>query len=200
MSKVFAQIEEIVPTLNGWCSVEKATALAAAVFALRPRVCVEIGVLAGRSLIPVALALRELGCGCVIGIDPWDAHASIQGQTGKDLDFWKQQSIHDSTYVELQSRISNLGLGSVTRIVRLTSDGAQVPPTIDLLHLDGNHSDQAVKDVQRFGPAVRVGGLLFADDLNWTGGGVLRAVAKLKTMGFIELYRLDTGAMFQRVS
>jgi hypothetical protein len=47
---------------------------------------------------------------------------------------------------------------------------------------------------------VRVGGLLFADDLNWTGGGVLRAVAKLKTMGFIELYRLDTGAMFQRVS
>ena len=40
------------------------------VLALRPAVVVEIGVWRGSSLLPMALALKELGRGQIVGVDP----------------------------------------------------------------------------------------------------------------------------------
>ncbi len=47
-SHLFAQIEELVPKLDGWCVPEKACDFAAIILALRPALSVEVGVWGGR--------------------------------------------------------------------------------------------------------------------------------------------------------
>ena len=200
--KLFADIESVIADrvrYPGWCELPKAVTLVSAIMALRPAVTVEIGVFGGSSLIPMALAHREIGIGTVIGIDPWSSVAASEGYTGDHLIWWGKTVDLEKVYQEFMQRIAELQLTNCVQIVRSTSDAFTPPQTIDLLHIDGQHSDQAVRDVERYASRVRVGGMVFSDDINWVGGGVLRSVAKLKTMGFRELYRAGTGGMFQRI-
>lgn len=202
MTNLFTQIDSVLASLEGWgwCSREKAYHLAASVLTLRPKVVVEVGVFGGRSLFPMALACQAVGYGKVIGIDPWVAVASVQGQVNAaDRDFWDKCD-HEKVYLKFLSVRQQFGLEGVIDVQRMISDYYEPPPVIDLWHCDGNHSIQALRDVQRFAPNVRIGGLVFADDLNWSGGGVMEAYKFLLSTGFSELYRLDTGAMLQRVS
>jgi hypothetical protein len=76
-----------------------------------------------------------------------------------------------------------------------------VPPSeCQLLHVDGNHSAQAIKDVERFGAVVTVGGVMILDDLDWSGGAVRTAWSRAKEMGFEDIGPLGTGVMMQRRS
>jgi hypothetical protein len=199
LKNLFTQIEEMTPRLHGWCSVPKAQILASAVIALRPKICVEIGVWGGRSLFPMALAMKELGRGAVIGIDPWQAEASVVGQVNEaDRKYWGHQPNHDLVYADFMGRIEPLGLTNILRVLRKKSDEVEPPEEIGILHIDGNHSDQAVKDVERFATKCPVGALCFMDDIGWSGGGVQRAVARLEAMGWRFLYNVDTSAVYQR--
>lgn len=205
MSNLFQRISELLPALHGWCSESKAHTLAAAVLALRPETTVEIGIYGGRSFLPMALAHKEIGRGMIIGIDPWHPHESAKGQINEsDHKFWSenlppgQHASHDRVMNHFLQKLHELGVQNCVNIIRLPSDAVEPPTKIDLLHLDGNHSDQAVRDVERFAPKCRVGALMFVDDIHWSGGGVARAVEKLKATGWAFLYALDTGAVFQR--
>ena len=85
---------------------------------------------------------------------------------------------------------------------RERSDVSIVPAGISLAHIDGNHGDQAINDVERFAPNVRVGGIVILDDFHWSSGSVKRGGARLEEMGFKPLYDIDTvsfGRVFQRV-
>lgn len=199
--KLFQDIASIQPKLMGWCSPVKAATLASAVLALRPAVVVEVGVFGGSSFIPLALALKEIGQGIAYGIDPWSAPASADGQLNPaDLEYWSKQETHDVVYNDFMRQTQQLDLGPFINIQRRKSDDADIPNGIGFWHLDGNHSDQAIRDVERYAPKCLSGSLAFLDDCQWTGGGVLRALAKLKSMGWKELYNLDTGVMLQKRS
>lgn len=182
---------------HGWCDNTKAQALACMVVALRPEVSVEIGVFGGRSAIPIALAHKEIAHGILYAIDPWSAQASCEGYENVDQEWWSKID-HEAIYNFFNGQINLLGLQNNVRVVRLKSDAVIPPTNIGLLHVDGQHTDQAVRDVERFAANVINGGLVVMDDLNWTGGGVMRAVAKLKEFGFRQMYDLGTGAVFQR--
>src|ERR1700730_11515979 len=65
-------------TAMGWCSEEKALNFVDLILTAKPKVCVEIGVFGGASLIPTAFALKHLKEGIVIGIDPWDNSECIK--------------------------------------------------------------------------------------------------------------------------
>lgn len=199
MSKdIFKQIGEVLPRIqNGWCSLEKAEDLASAVMALRSTVSLEIGVWAGRSLIPMAMAHAAQGHGQVWAVDPWAPQASIVGQNKANADWWGSVD-HEAIYREFVNQLDLLGLSGYVHIVRAPSDDVEPPAVIDLLHVDGNHGDQAIKDVARFATRVRPGGRVFMDDIHWEGDGVVRAVDDLKKMGFSQLFTRDTGAMFER--
>lgn len=200
MTSIFQQIETIKsPPYHGWCSIAKGQTLAALVLALRPKVCVEIGVWGGMSLFPMALAIKELGTGIVWGIDPWAASASVVGQVhAADQDFWGKQAPHDLVYADFMKRLDEFGIQNCVRVIRSKSDDVEPPSEIGLLHIDGNHSDQAVKDVTRFAPNCPTGAICVMDDIGWSGGGVERAVAKLQSMGWRRLYSLEAGAVYQR--
>ena len=200
--QLFNAITGVLPTLPGWCELDKAHALAAAVLTLRPRVCAEIGVFGGGSLIPTALACQAVGSGHVVAIDPWSAAASTEGYEGPNKEWWSKLD-HEAIYQCFGRNVQTLGLTDRVLIQRAKSDDVTPADVIDLLHVDGQHTDQAVRDVQRFAPKIRNGGLCFMDDIGWvnetTGAGVQRAVEALLKLGFVELYKIGTGACFQRV-
>lgn len=196
-------IAHVTPEGGEWCSVDKACTLAALIAGLRPNLVVEVGVWMGGSLVPMALAARELGPGKsrVVAIDPWQAGESVLGQTGDNADWWRQVD-HEAAFRRFCDRLRRHELEGVVEVRRCRSD--EVDPAgwlIGLLHVDGNHGEQAVRDVERFAPQVEPGGVCVLDDIGWAGGAVGRAADLLVArLGFRFLYPLGTGAVFQRVS
>lgn len=197
MTSLFQKIETLIPTLDGWCSVERAHLLAASVLALRPHNCTIIGVWAGRDLFAMALACQKVGGGMVHGIDPWSAVASKEGQTGQHLEWWGATN-HEAIYQKFLSNINVLGVQNVVRVHRMTSDEYQPNEPIDLLVVDGNHGPAVLRDAERFATRVSLGGLCLMEDVHWEGGAVGQAIEKLKIYGFKPLYRVDDAEMFQR--
>jgi hypothetical protein len=198
-TKVFSTIKSLIPTLGGWTSVPKAHTYAALVLGYRPEVCVEIGVWEGRGSLAIALALQEVGRGMLYSIDAWDPKASIEGQTHPgDIEHWGK-SDHEGPYQSFLTNISKHNLGNFVTVMRLKSEHAGVPANIGFLVIDGNHGDTSIIDVKRFAPAVKKGGFVYMDDLDWSTGSVRRAESKLKEMGFVEQYRIENGAMYQRL-
>jgi predicted O-methyltransferase YrrM len=198
---LMSEVERVVPEGGSWCSTEKAATLAAIVVALRPEIVVELGVWQGGSAIPIALALRHLGAGQLVAIDAWSAGASIQGQGEVDSKWWGETigaDGHERAYQTFLDRLKKHGIGDERcAVVRRCTDEAVVPPSIDVLHHDANHGPQAVRDIERWAPAVRVGGLLVIDDLDWPGDHVRRARKRADDLGFVELYTHHQGPKYR---
>lgn len=167
--------------MDGWCTEAKAVALAESVLETKPRLCVEIGVYAARSLIVIALAQAEVvPDGVVFGIDPWDAVISAQGtdRDPKDVEWWGKVD-HERIYQKARASIAEHNLDKRIILFRTTSEnlashsafslGDNLSPNIDLLHIDGNHSEaHSCHDVTAFVPLVRQGGIVVFDDTNWS--------------------------------
>lgn len=190
----------------GWCPLQKALDLAAAVIAFRPKMSLEIGVFGGKSLLPIAMACEAIDHGVVIGIDPWSPAASSEGYTGENAQWWGHLD-HEGIYRAFIAGVDRLGLKNRVAIERAKSDDAAVPETIDLLHIDGQHTEQAIRDVNRFAAKVRLGGIVCMDDLLWQNNGVehvRQAVEALLALGFVELHRTvqpdGNWGFFQRIS
>src|SRR6185295_786237 len=105
----------------------------------------------------------------VIAIDPWTQAASIAGEEPANIEWWGKVD-HDQAYQDFYERVQRHELGSIVEIWRKPSDECTPPQTIDILHVDGNHTEQAIRDVERFGKNVRIGGLMMLDDLEWSSG------------------------------
>lgn len=173
-------IDKVLPHMEGWCTVEKATALAEAVLDQKPLVFVEIGVFAGRSLITAALACEHNQRGRVIGIDPWTPEASESGFSEGDANrVWWAHVDHSLIFKLCRDFVNGLGVAGRVDLVRTTSEWA-LPglklveslfgkPIVDFLHIDGNHSEEcSTYDVEHYVPLVVPGGTVWFDDTDWT--------------------------------
>ncbi len=208
LSALMSEIRDKLAEGGDWCDLEKAQVLAALVIGLRPRVVVEIGVWMGGSLVPMMLALQTLArmdeardrpavTRRAIAVDPWSPEASCANQLPVNAAWWSSVD-HEEAMRAFLARLDRHGLTGLCEVVRRSSDEAPVPPEIDLLHVDGNHADQAERDVVRFAPSVAPGGILVLDDLEWSEGHVRRGHARAVELGFVELYRLGFGVVMQR--
>lgn len=194
---LYKDIIDLRPKLEGWASIHKGLTLASMVVALRPEVCVEIGVFGGASFLPMAMAMKAIGKGVCVGIDPWASTASVVGMDEVNAKWWGQVN-HDAIYWGFKDQVKALNLEEHVEIQRTTSDNAKVPENIGILSIDGNHGEQVLRDVRRFCPQVIPGGLVILDDIHWSSGCVKDAAAEMvkwrKTdhsisKDFIELYR-----------
>lgn len=161
----------IAANAYGWCTVEKALEMASVIVEERPALCVEIGVYGGRSLIPQALALRSIGSGHVVGVDPWKNDAATEGSSdAANEEWWRRQDL-DAVRRYCEESICRLGLQSYCSTVPWRSENARKlfkDGSVDVLHIDGNHTELAsVRDVVEWLPAVRVGGFVWFDDIDW---------------------------------
>lgn len=162
-------VETVLPRMEGWCSPQKANRLIAAVAEQKPRLFVEIGVFAGRSLFAAALALPSGGV--AVGIDPWCVADSVKGFSGDNQAWWSKCD-HDSIYKQCQFTQSLLDLCDRCYLIRATSPQAlalvRCLAPIDILHIDGNHSEEcSCFDVENYQPLVKPGGIIFFDDIDW---------------------------------
>lgn len=199
--KVFTDIERALSIIgHGWTDKEQAHAMAAVIIALRPDVSIELGVYAGKGLVSMALAHKEIGKGIVIGVDPYSQEASAEGQVDSShRQFWGNLD-HEMIYKLALQNIQQFGVRDFVRLVRKKSSEYTPPSNIGLLRIDGNHGEAVMEDIRNYAPRVELGGFLFLDDLGWTGGAVVRAAAKLRMQGWKELYRVRETAVFQKVS
>jgi predicted O-methyltransferase YrrM len=159
--------------LHGWCSFEKACFLVDLIAKTKPHVIVEIGVWGGKSLIPMAYALRNNNQGTIFGIDPWLSQESTQWTLDEaNRNFWDHAN-HEWVYQHLIEKIAQFGVAPQIQLLRCTSEAAEPIQRIDILHIDGNHSDPtSYLDVTKWVPLVNSGGWIIFDDMTWSENGM----------------------------
>ena len=167
------EVYDGVRDVYGWCSLEKASRFIDLVLEVKPRLCVEIGVFGGASLLPVASALQFLGRGIVIAIDPWDKIECIRyldpDKDRTDLKWWAHLNM-DHIYFGFLNMLRQFELEKTCMILRVTSQkAASLVGAIDILHIDGNHEPQvAEQDVRLYLPKVKQGGYIWFNDALWS--------------------------------
>ncbi len=159
-------------SLEGWCSKEKAAAFIDLVLEVRPDVCVEIGVFGGSSAFPVLSALKYLGSGQLIAIDPWDKIECIKYfdpiEDAAHLKWWGNLNISFIYYAYL-NMLKKHELEAYVTTIRSTSEQAVIHiGEIDILYIDGNHNEEvSSRDVELYLPKVRPGGYIWYNDSLW---------------------------------
>jgi predicted O-methyltransferase YrrM len=169
--------------LEGWCTREKATAIAELILADKPHICVEIGVYGGRSLIPAAAALRQNGSGRIYGIETWRADVATEHFTNEDNDAWWKNIDFHAIKTSVYRFIAEQGLASQVCLIEAPSaDAASLFSVIDYLHIDGAHSIyNAAEDVVLYAKKVKSGGIIIMDDADWAT--TAPAIAILDSLG-----------------
>lgn len=169
VNKLKRRIHLIQEGAEGWCSEEKAQTFADLVLKVQPKVCVEIGVFGGASMIPVACALKCLGSGIIIGIDPWDNAECVKyldyGEDKEHIDWWSSVKLN-FVYYHFLDKLILYELEDYCRILKMTSDRAVSEiGEIDILHIDGQRSqEQTLQDAKTYFPKVVPGGYIWVGD------------------------------------
>lgn len=151
---------------------------------------VEIGALYGKSAFALAWLARFHHLGSVLCIDPWEA-AAIQNQgSGAGLinaavrhRDWQKTFLGFAASLAVFDNVNYLRLPSVAAAERYRSAARQghvaspefgrtpVQGSIALLHIDGNHHHDSVRqDLAAWQPFVRAGGWILFDDYQWAFG------------------------------
>ena len=169
------------------------------IWKVKPDVCVEIGVFAGKSLINTALALKENGHGVVYGIDPWRKETALAGTelTMEDPAFWDTIDL-DAVHWDCMRAIWQHEVEKHAIVIRAASlDCHQLFSlrTVDILYVDGGHTEKAsCADVACYIGKVKHGGHIWLDDTNYAS---LKAAIELverqcvlvKDFGHCRLYK-----------
>lgn len=159
--------------LDGWCSDAKASFLINTILKNQPEVVVEIGVFGGKSLVPMAYALKMNQKGKIYGIDPWETFHSLAYMSDESNRTYWQNIDHSEIMQKLVQKISQFDLQNQILLIKKSSQEAEPINSIDLLHIDGNHSEEAsYLDITKWVPLVKKGGWIILDDLNWNENGV----------------------------
>ncbi|MFZ4099761.1 MAG: class I SAM-dependent methyltransferase [Chlamydiia bacterium] len=153
---------------GSWCSKERGKMLMDAVFIFQPRTTVEVGVFAGASLVPLALAVRQAKCGTVYAFDAWDPKTAAQYMepSNPTHEWWSTLDM-DSVHDQCIRSLSRWNLDDCVRVIRGASAkvSGQVAGPIDLLHLDGDFTEKgSLEDVDTYLPKLRVGGCLVVNN------------------------------------
>lgn len=141
---------------------------------IKDGIFVEIGVLGGNTLVELYDLCKKNNVK-IIGIDPFENIAIYNGKTGEEL---SDKKIIKNTYEiqrknreNLQNIIKdnkldiNLIIGTSWENHSKFEDNS-----IDLLHIDGDHSYEGVKkDINLYYPKVKKNGIIIFDDYNWKG-------------------------------
>lgn len=158
--------------ITGWCSHAKASILIDIIQKIRATTIVEIGVFGGKSLIPMAYALKMQKSGKIYGIDPWNNDESLQGVMNEANRFYWKTIDLEGVYQALLCNLERFELQNHVQLIRATSANAPPINDIDLLHIDGNHSEvTSYIDVTKWVPLVKSGGWIIVDDISWYEAG-----------------------------
>lgn len=164
-------VKNIVESLAGWCTAEKAGIISDLVKTSDSQLTVELGVFGGRSLIPMALAHKQKGTGFCIGIDSWKKDTSLHGTNDPANDEYWSNVDFPSVYRSVQQAIELHSLQDYCDTLRISSQAAAKlfnDSVIDILHQDSAHNVETItEELELWIPKLKVGGYWIADDTDW---------------------------------
>lgn len=189
-----AKLLQTLPRMDGWCDPAKANHVFDMVVEKDPTTIVEIGVFAGRSLIAFALGLDKVGRdGTVVyGVDPWTASDAVcNNEKEEAITEWWFHVDYPRMQRQCQQTVNELGMTDRVRLVQKTSIEAyaDIPGEIDMLHIDGNHSQwDSSRDVTVWVDRVKTGGIIYLDDADWLSTKTAQELMllKCKKLGVIK--------------
>ena len=169
----------------GQCDYQKLEALTAVYRRVPDGDIVEIGSLWGRSAVALAFLARHYGIGKLLCVDPWASEELRQGiprvdEAAKELpmaEVFDAFRINLAPFADMANYV-RAGSADAARTYRhgrrvTTEDFGETVYTgeIALLHIDGNHALQAVRDdIAAWQPCVGRGGWIVFDDYCWPFG------------------------------
>jgi len=175
--------------MDGWCSDEKRDVLQEICDNENTCKVAEIGVYKGKSVIYMAQSLKKHG-GLVYAIDPWTVKAVQQGYDNTDTNYkWWTKLDYSKTYNNFQENVQTYGVQET--IVEVRGESQDVfdqfkDESLDLLHIDGNHSRLcSTRDVLLYFNKVKKGGYIMMDDTNWKT--TFNAQRELLRLGAVEV-------------
>jgi predicted O-methyltransferase YrrM len=194
-------IREWHRTSEGWMEAERMIEMAQLVLDQKPKLIIEIGVFGGRSFISQALALKENGQGKIIGIDPWKTEAAIEGESEANINWWRNNVDLNTIHQYCMTAIWKYSVNNHVVVVRSPSQTAASIfscNSVDILFIDGNHSEEAsLRDANFYVPLVKRGGFIWCDDCDWPTTKKMQDVietscdtAKVSPDGHYKLYRV----------
>jgi hypothetical protein len=184
-------------SIHGWCTPEKALKIAQVISDNNCKVCVELGVFGGKSLLPIALAAGPDGK--IYGVDAWSSAASLEGTNDKANDSW-WSSINYNDMYKYTNKLMKSNNVEVTLLRRRSNEVNDTfdDESIDFLHQDSNHSlEISCEEIELYFNKVKHGGFWAFDDTNWET--TKQAQANLLTKGYIELEDLGGWKLYQRI-
>jgi hypothetical protein len=134
---------QTVQNIPGWCCTEKATRMMDLAYGLKPEVYVEVGVFGGSSFFPVAKTLQYNGNGVSYAIDPWDNPPCLIGGDPKNNMWWSKIDLRKVMHDFMDLMHTN-ALDPYYCLMRMTSEQSVhlfKEESVDILHIDGNHSE-----------------------------------------------------------
>lgn len=149
---------------DGWCTEGKAQALYDLVLKSDSMITIELGVFAGKSLIPMALAHREKKSGFVIGIDAYSSAVCTEGSNSPlNDDWWKNKVDLHKIYHQSIDNINRFKVDDYACIVKMRSqDAAKIMfrhNHIDIIHQDSNHNPETIlEEAKLWTPFLKTGG------------------------------------------
>lgn len=163
-------IEQYIPPLEGWTKPDRACEMAQLIIENKPKVVVELGTFGGRSAIAMAFALRENNDGGrLYSVDPWRLEYAQEGEWADNQKWWEQNISLNEIHTKCMNAIWSHNIDNWLVVIRAASQHVhQLFPSIDMLLIDGNHSEVAsLRDAELYVPKVRSGGIVMADDQDW---------------------------------
>lgn len=190
-------ISHAISTLEGWCTLRKARMLCDVIKSNDCRTVMEVGIYGGRSLIPMALTMKHLGRGTVIGIDPWsNGEAAKAASDAKDTKWWTSVDLDHikRCYFAALFKFDVISFVKTLEITSAQAMAALAGHRFDLVHVDGGHSEQqAYGDVNAWSTFLSETGILVLDDINWETVGKARSWV-LERFGVIDEVREEGGS------
>jgi predicted O-methyltransferase YrrM len=185
-AEVVAAIVKGLPSIEGWCTERKALWLAELIADNGCRTVLEVGIYGGKSLIPMAIAIKKYAPGGkVYGIEAWSNAVATQVSLHPQHDAWWANL--DFKYIKtgfFRSVIAN-DVADVINVLDMSSDdafkclNAQRLTEFDLIHVDSSKSEgEELHDCKTWSGLLRPGGILVMDDIGWPSVQVAREYVK----------------------
>ena len=168
------------------CTADKAKLLMDFVSLARPRVCVEIGVYAGGSAIPILAALKCTNSGVLYAVDSWSILESVKNINKEDPNLVRlQHSNVRGAKVHFLRLVKSWKVQKYCKVVSVSSERAVTKiPDIDFLHIDGNYSElSSLEDVKNYLPKVKIGGHILLSNIYIMVNG---KQPKLKALSYLH--------------
>jgi hypothetical protein len=186
--KELASLFRDADLIPGMCDDEKTVALCEILRRSPPGDIVEIGSWWGKSAYILARLAKYYGIGKLLCVDPWSSGDLIQNEDSGIVDTVVANLDVDEALTVFELNLLNANDGCVNYLRMTSVHGSEhyrsgapvVTPSfgtttyagqISVLHIDGNHSFDAVKaDVKAWTGYVIPGGWIIFDDYDWAYG------------------------------